>query len=77
MSKCTCGYECRLTGEEEMRERFGCAKTIERREQPFNNLIVTMCSREEGSWTSPADQVEDNTAFTEAFKKKYNKDGQA
>lgn len=70
MSKCICGYECRLPGEQEMLDRYGCARTIERREQPFNNLTVVMCDRDTGAPQLPDD---DSQAFTDAFKQAYQK----
>ena len=73
MSKCQCGYECRLPNEEEMLDRYGCARTIERREQPFNNLIVTMCERETGAPLFD-DTQSDGKAFVDAYLQKYSKD---
>lgn len=71
MGKCRCGYVCRLPGEQEMLDKWGCAKTIEKREQPFNNISVTMCPSDGGD--PPASDDEDGEAFTEAFKQKYAK----
>lgn len=73
MSKCICGYECRLPGEQEMLDQYGCARTIVRREGPFNSLSVTMCGRD--STPPDAGPIEDGQAFVDKFKEKYLKDG--
>jgi hypothetical protein len=73
MSKCVCGYECRLPGEQEMLDQYGCAKTIVRREGPFNSLSVTMCSHDN---VPPEPRApEDTQAFADQFLAKYRKDG--
>lgn len=71
MSKCQCGYECRFPGEQEALDKWGCARAMETRQQPFNNLSVTMCSRETGA--PLLEEPEDGQAFADAFKQKYIK----
>ena len=73
MSKCICGYECRLPGEQDMLEQYGCAKTIVRREGPFNSLSVTMCSHD--SIAPQPSSSEDDKDFAEKFLAKHIKDG--
>jgi len=72
MSKCVCGYECRLPGEQEMLDQWGCARTIVTREGPFNSLSVQMCSRDELPPT--VDQTGDGgKSFHDQFVEKYQK----
>lgn len=72
MSKCACGYECRLPGEQEMLGRYGCAKTIEKKEGPFGSLTVVQCGRDQ---IPPTTAVEDDKDFADKFLAKYRKDG--
>lgn len=68
--KCECGYECRLPGETQMLDKYGCARAIEVRQQPFNNIQVTTCS---GDGEPPYLEIDDGQAFADQFKQKYNK----
>lgn len=69
MSKCICGYECRLPGEQEMLDQYGCARTSVRREQPFNNLSLTTCSRD--NLPPEAEPIDNGQSFADQFKEKY------
>lgn len=72
MSKCICGYDCRLPGEQEMLDQYGCARTLVKREGPFNSLSVVMCSRDN---LPPEMPVSDDQSFADAFLAKHRKDG--
>lgn len=71
MSKCTCGYECRFPGEQDMLDQYGCAKTVVSRSGPFNSLSVSMCDI---NHTPPSNEVEDTKDFADNFLAKYRKD---
>lgn len=75
--KCKCGYECRLPGEIEAFEQYGCARTVTRREGPFGAFQLVQCSQDEiarqaGPELPPTD---DGLQFKEAYVKRFEKGG--
>ena len=68
--KCSCGYEVRLPGEEEMLAQWGCARAVAIQGTLGTGQRVTMCSHDN---VPPDTTIEDTAAFDEAFKQKYVK----
>jgi hypothetical protein len=75
--KCHCGYECRLPGEAEALEQYGCAKTVSRREGPFGAFQLIQCSQEDRFTNKNPElpPIDNGEQFKDAYAKRFEKGG--